>query len=307
MLTSPRSVININGELLSPREAKISVFDRGFLYGDSIYEVTQTIDGVPFFLDDHLERLYRSGEKIGLVPPYSPHDLRFELGRTLKRLGVQQAYIRYIITRGEGEIGLDPNLSHSTNLVIITKELKNYPKEWYTHGVHVIVADTKRTPTDSVDPNVKSGNYLNNVIAYAEAAKLNAFDALMLNHQDEVTEATTSNVWIVDRNNQLLTPPLASGILEGITRKHLIGIAQKAGLEPTIAPIARDVLDSAKEIFLTSTTKRLVPVTKLNQQKVGNGLPGPFFLDLSARYDAYAKESLSQEKPRWDEILSQLP
>jgi branched-chain amino acid aminotransferase len=302
MPTSPKRLVNVNGQVFSEHEARISVFDRGFLFGDSIYEVTQTIEGVPFMLDDHLDRLYRSGEKIALQLPYSRDELKKELARVLKALAVEQAYVRIIITRGEGEIGLDPGLATSANLVIIAKELPPYPRHWYTEGVDVIVAHTLRNPTESIDPNVKSGNYLNNVMAFAEASRLKAFDALMLNHRGEVTEGTTSNVWIVNEQGLLKTPPLASGLLEGITRKHLLEICREQKIEVSLTPIHLEELQKAQEIFLTSSTKRLVPLRTLDGKAVGSGSPGPIWRQLSTAYDAHVQKIQAQAREQWQAV-----
>lgn len=304
MSSSLKTWVNLNGQVMEGERATISVFDRGFLYGDSVYEVTQTLDGVPFMLEDHLDRLAQSASKIGLQLGWSRHDLKIELARTLAPLKTPQAYIRYIVTRGEGEIGLDPKLATRPNLVIIAKELKAYPAEWYQKGVHVIVAGTRRNPTESIDPNVKSGNYLNNVMAYAEATRLGAFDAIMLNHRDEVTEATTSNVWAV-LDGMLLTPPLSSGLLEGITRKHLIQVVREQELPFEMRTLTRDDLNRAEEIFLTSTTKRLVPVTQLDQLKVGTGAPGKITQVLRNAYDQHVDSLHAEAAREWKLIQEQ--
>lgn len=298
-------IVNINGECTNSADAKISVFDRGFLYGDSIYEVTQTLEQTPFLLEDHLTRLQYSAAKIGLTIPLSMDELKKQLARALVKLNVNQAYIRIIITRGEGEIGLDPALAGTGNFVIITKELPDYPQTWYREGVSVIVANTLRNTKESVDPNVKSGNYLNNVLAYAEAKKLGAFDAIMLNHQGFVTECTTSNLWIV-KDGVLLTPPLESGLLEGITRKHLLTLCQTHGLPLSVAPISEAELHAADEIFLTSTTKRCVPITKLDAATIGSGKPGPITLQISKLYDDFVDSLFTREKAEWAQVLKSL-
>jgi branched-chain amino acid aminotransferase len=305
MPSFPNILVNINGALTAPEEARISVFDRGFLYGDSVYEVTQTIDGVPFRLEEHLERLRKSAFKIGLPIITTNLEIKKQIARTLIALDESTVYLRLIVTRGEGEISLDPLLATHENIVIIAKELKPYPLEWYTSGVRVIIADTLRNPLESIDPNVKSGNYLNNVLAFGEASKLGAYDAIMLNHQGQVTEATTSNVWIV-KNNTLYTPPLRSGLLEGLTRKVLLQLSKNAKIpvhEQTLTP--GDLLE-ADELFLSSTTKRLIPVTTLNDQPIGAGFPGPMTQKLRMLYDKHCEQILEQDRPGWLEVLEQL-
>lgn len=302
MPSLPNILVNINGHLSAPEEARISVFDRGFLYGDSVYEVTQTINGIPFRLDLHLERLRKSASKIGLPILQSDLDIKKQIARTITHLDETTVYLRIIITRGEGEISLDPNMEGHENMVIIAKELKPYPLHWYEQGVRVIIADTIRNPSESIDPNVKSGNYLNNVMAYGEASKIGAYDAIMLNHQGEVTEATTSNVWVV-KDKTLYTPPLRSGLLEGLTRAALLEIChhnQIAVFEKTLLP---SELFDADEIFLSSTTKRLIPITTLNQQKIGTGLPGALTQKMRQLYDQHCEQTLLSYEPQWRQVL----
>jgi branched-chain amino acid aminotransferase len=306
MPSFPNILININGVLAAPEEARISVFDRGFLYGDSVYEVTQTIRGIPFRLDLHLERLRKSASKIGLSILTTDLELKKQIARTLIALDEPTVYLRLVVTRGgEEEISLDPNTPGRENIVIIAKELKPYPIEWYEKGVRVIIADTIRNPLESIDPNVKSGNYLNNVMAFGEASKIGAYDAIMLNHHGEVTEATTSNVWMI-KDGTIYTPPLRSGLLEGLTRKALLQISQHAKIpvfEKTITP---QELFEADEIFLSSTTKKLIPITTLNEKKIGTGLPGPLTQQLRQLYDQHCEHTLKSFEPEWREILGLL-
>ncbi|MEC7181535.1 MAG: aminotransferase class IV, partial [Bdellovibrionota bacterium] len=213
-----KTIININGEICKPEDAKISVFDRGFLFGDSVYEVAQTYQGIPFLLQEHLDRLWKSASRLEMLLTVSQNDVSAEVNKALAELGVEEAYFRIILTRGEGPISLDPGEGVKNNLIIIAQEHLPFPSSWYENGVHVVITNVVRVSKESVDPNVKSGNYLNNVMAFMQAKREKAFDSIMLNHKGYVTQGTTSNVWIV-KDNTIKTPPLQAGILEGITRK----------------------------------------------------------------------------------------
>lgn len=282
-------LININGTITTKDEAKISVFDRGFLYGDSVYEVTLSYDRVLFKLDEHLDRLWESASRLALHISYSRKELIYEMHKTLKQLNEVRAYIRVVITRGEGVIGLDPHLATKNNLVIICKALPENPSWWYQSGVEMIVANVKRNPKDSIDPSIKSGNYLNNVLAYAEAKNQGAFDAIMLNHEGFVTEGTTNNIWII-KNGVLITPPLQAGLLSGITRMTLIDLAQKLGLAYKEQNFKPDELYQADESFLTSSTKELVPIIKVDGNSIGSGTPGPMTAKLHQIYKDHVVE-----------------
>nr|WP_255345254.1 aminotransferase class IV [Bacteriovorax sp. DB6_IX] len=262
----------------------MSVFDRGFLFGDSVYEVTEAISNRPIFMDEHLERLWQSANKIHMPIAFTKSKIMAEVKKTLEVLNVKRAYIRIIITRGEGEITLDPQAASQNNLVIITKELSENPKWWYKDGVEIIIADTKRTSVDSMDPSVKSGNYLNNILAYNEAVKEGAFDAVMLNHDGHVTEGTTSNIWIV-KDQILVTPPLKAGLLGGITRAKIIELCKSENIQIEQRNITAQELQDADESFLTSQTRRIVPVVKVNKTPLGSGKPGKLTLDILNKYN----------------------
>ncbi len=282
-------IININGELFSENDAKISVLDRGFLFGDSIYEVTDAKDGKPHFMTEHLERLWESARKIDMEIPFTTDHIRLEVNKALEKLNEERAYIRIIITRGIGEISLSAKSAQNHNLVIITKKLKKNPDWWYEKGVEVIIAKTKRTAPDSIDPSIKSGNYLNNVMAHNEAVKKGAFDAIMLNHEDQITEGTTSNIWIV-KNEVFITPPIQAGILEGITRKALLYLLKNTNFSVKEKPISQKELLEADEAFLTSSTRKIVPIIKIDNQTIGSGKPGQYTLNLLKSYKDYLKK-----------------
>ena len=288
-----KSLVNKNGQFMPAEQASVSIFDRGFLYGDSVYEVTLTYNKRPFLLEDHLDRLWRSAERISLPITLSKEEFKNIINEGVERLGIDRQYIRIIITRGEGEIGLDPNLAGKQNVYLIFKELKEYPKEWYEKGVHMIIADVLRNPKKAVDPDVKSGNYLNNVLAMIQAKKAKAFDAIMLNHNGHVTEATTSNIWIVE-GDKVITPPVQAGLLQGITRKKLLTIGKKAQITMMESAFTADTLKRADEIFLTSSTKEIVPITQVDQTIIGNGRPGKMTKRLHALYKEFVSEQLRE-------------
>ncbi|MCO4793657.1 MAG: D-amino acid aminotransferase [Bacteriovoracaceae bacterium] len=287
--------INVNGKITGPDEACISVFDRGFLFGDSIYEVSLTYDGVLFKIEEHLDRLWQSASHLDMPIGISRKQLTYQMLKTLKELNEKRAYIRVIITRGEGKIGLDPALATKNNLVIITKKLEENPTWWYDSGVEMIIASVLRNPKESMDPAVKSGNYLNNVLAFNQAKKQGAFDAIMLNQDGLVTEGTTSNIWIV-KGKKLITPPLATGLLEGITRKTILEISKNSKIDVSETDFTPEVLKDADECFLTSSTKEVVPITKIDGISVGSGKPGPMTARLHSLYKSHIQEYTNSQR-----------
>jgi branched-chain amino acid aminotransferase len=274
-------LVNVNGVITSENEAKISVFDRGFLYGDSVYEVTSTVSGKLLFWDEHLDRLENSAKLMSMPLSFTRAQLSDEIKKiieAMKKIESHECYLRLIITRGEGEIGLDPKLSTKNNLIIIAKPLPPNPTWWYEKGVGIAIVDVTRNHPRAQDPNIKSGNYLNNVLAIQEAKKnFDAFEAVMLNQAGHVAEGTTSNIWMV-KNGELKTPPNNAGLLQGITRQKILEIK---GAEKNIT--AAD-LYSADEIFMTSSTREVVPVTMLNGKKVGDGKPGAMTKEIHQDY-----------------------
>jgi|GEM_PF-27104 len=274
-------LVNINGTITSEFEAKISVFDRGFLYGDSVYEVTSTVAEKPLFWNEHLDRLENSARLMSMPLSFSREEISLEIKKiidALKKTSSDECYLRLIITRGEGEIGLDPKLSTKNNLIIIAKPLQKNPTWWYEKGVGIAIVDVTRNHPRAQDPNIKSGNYLNNVLAIHQAkTKFDAFEAVMLNQEGLVAEGTTSNIWMV-KNGEIKTPPNAAGLLQGITRQKILEIK---GSEKNISV---DELKAADEIFMTSSTREVVPVTMLNGKVVGDGKPGAITKEIHQKY-----------------------
>lgn len=273
--SSVKTLININGKIYrDQKQAKISIFDRGFLYGDSVYEVTETLHYFPIKLAQHLDRLYESAFKIGLKISVTKEFITEKIYELIKELNISKTYIRMIVTRGEGEIGLDPHLAFQQNLVLIIKELPPNPEWWYEEGVPMIISKTIRNSIMAIDPSIKSGNYLNNVLAIQEAKELKAFDAIMLNQEGYVTEGTSSNIWMITEDDRIWTPALEAGILKGITRETLIHLMHDHDFKIEEKLFIPQDLKNAKECFLTSSTRHIVPIIKIDDKVIGNGRPG---------------------------------
>jgi branched-chain amino acid aminotransferase len=286
------TVVSINGKLTPPEEATVSVFDRGFLYGDSIYEVVLTYEKTPFLLDEHLNRLWNSAAGIGLEMRLTRPEIKQYIDAGLKEMDQERLYIRIIITRGAGVIGLDPSLSDGQNVYIIFRNLPPLDETPYKEGVKLVTTDVIRNSKDNVDPAVKSGNYLNNVLALQAARKKGGYDAVMLNTLGNVTESSTSNIWIVE-GNRYITPPLSAGLLGGITRASLIEIGKTQGLEVLEQDFDLKRLKSASEVFITSSTREVMPVIKVDGSTIGNGRPGPNYMKLHAYYKDYVRQKIS--------------
>ena len=269
--------VNLNGQIND--DASISVFDHGFLFGDSIYEVIATHKGKPCWVKPHLNRLRKSGRGVGLDISWSDDRLVSEIDRTIQEAGNKESYVRIIITRGVGELDIDPTSCNNPQFIIIVMPLKVYPAHYYEKGIDVSLVSVKRNVKDALNPGIKTGNYLNNVLAKIEANKSGAHDALMLNSQGFLTECTTSNFFMV-HEGRVLTPSLDCGILAGITREVVIQLARENGLLVEEGEWPPEYLAKAEEAFVTGTTKKVMPVTHLDGQPIGNGLPGPVTREL---------------------------
>ncbi len=271
----PEYVIRINGEQVDPDNARVSIFDHGFLFGDSIYEVVRTIDGKPFAWVEHLERLRNSARRLSLDLPWSDSELLGEIESVInEKTWSGESYIRIIITRGEGRIDLMPRTCESPNLIIIGRELPELRARLHEVGVVLCLTKVRRNSKLAMDPGIKSGNYLNNVMALIEAREAGANDAVMLNEEGHLTECTTSNFFIVT-DGMIRTPPLSSGILAGITREMLVETARNEGIPLEECELSVGDLLSADEIFITGTIKGVVPVNKIIGQAEWEAPPGP--------------------------------
>ena len=258
--------IHLNGRLVPAKEAVISVFDHGFLYGDGIYETMRVYDGVTFMLDEHLRRLYRSASIIGLSIPFDVDSLKAYVYDTLIANSLKDAFVRLTISRGHGPIGLDPDLCPSPTVVIIAQEMKVYPKSFYERGISVIIAETKRNFREALNPQIKSLNFLNNILAKIEAKKKGAYDAIMLNVYGKLAEGTISNIFFF-KDNVICTPSTECGILDGITRGIVIEIAMRYGLIVKEGEFTMEDLYSAEEVFITNTTLEVMPVSKVDDKE----------------------------------------
>ncbi|QDV12311.1 Branched-chain-amino-acid aminotransferase [Rosistilla oblonga] len=266
--------ISLNGQLVPKEDAKISVFDHGLLYGDGVFEGMRSYAGKIFKLDDHLDRLWDSARAICLELPITREQLAEDCKATLAANNIIDGYIRLIVTRGAGSLGLDPNRCTNPQVIIIADKISLYPSEYYENGLHLVTASTIRNHPAALSPRVKSLNYLNNIIAKMEGLQAGCVEALMLNHKGDVAECTGDNVFIVDRG-VLKTPSTDSGILEGITRNAVLEIAADLGIPTREMTLTRHDLFVADECFLTGSAAEVVPVVQLDNRPIGDGKPGP--------------------------------
>ncbi|HAM37788.1 MAG: hypothetical protein A2474_02895 [Elusimicrobia bacterium RIFOXYC2_FULL_34_12] len=259
--------IFINNRYYSKRNAKVSIFDHGYLYGDGIYETMRSNNGVVFKIDEHITRLFRSAKMIYLDIRYSKQEIKSAVYRTLKINKLKNAYIRISFSRGIGEIGLDTALCKKPVFVIITNKFRQYPKEYYKNGVKIIIAETRRNHPKSLNPKIKSNNFLNNILAKIEAKKRNAFESIMLNLDGFIAEGTVSNIFIV-KNGILMTPSLKCGILGGITRKYILESAKKMKIKVKEAKIRINELYAVDECFITNTSIGIMPVRSIDGRRI---------------------------------------
>lgn len=267
-------LVNCDGTILPGERAVVPLFDRSFLYGDSVYETIRAYGGVPFALDEHLDRLYESMRRLRMTPNVEREAIEARIEGTLAAASVRDAYIRVIVTRGTGEFGLASSLENQGPVYVLVKAYKPPPREWYDRGMSVIIPVVRRTPREALDPAIKSGNYLNSILAMLEAREAHADDAILLNPQGFVTEATTSSLFAV-LDGIVVTPPLSAGILDGITRRHLIEALRDARVPVAELHLTETDLKRASELFLTSTLKEVVPVRTLDGAPTPVAAPGP--------------------------------
>jgi len=277
--------VYVNGAIGDQSSAVISIFDRGFLYGDSVYEVLRTAGGHPVDFDRHLDRLGRSASAIMLALPDDAR-IRGAVAETLQAAGNPESYIRIVVTRGAGRIALDLDAADTPSLIVIVSDLKMPRAELYTQGATIAIVGVERTSRRAVDPAVKSGNYLNSILALAEAQRRGAYEALMLGPDGRVAEGSTSNVFAV-RGGRLTTPTLTTGILAGITRQRVIELARAAGLEAGEGDLYPDDLHGSDEVFITSSIRGVMPVTRVDDATISSGAPGPVTRKLMDAWDGF--------------------
>ncbi len=284
-------VVDIDGEIVPPERAVVSVFDRGFLYGDSVYEVLRTYRGKPFEMEAHLDRLQNSADLIALGLPVPRAVLVERIRHAIAAAANPESYVRIIITRGAGEIGLDPALGRNPKTILIVRELTTPPPEAYEKGVAIALVGVVRNLRTAIDPAAKTGNYLNSVLALAEAKKVGANEAVMLDHAGRITEGANSNVFALG-GGRLRTPALEIGLLAGVTRRVVLDLARKAGIPTEEAVLLPADLERADEVFITSTTREILPVVRIVASErawdVGRGEVGPVARRLLAAFREYA-------------------
>lgn len=281
--------VYVGGKLYEKADAKVSVFDHGLLYGDGVFEGIRSYSGRVFRLKDHVDRLYMSAMAIHLQIPMSREAMAAAIVDTLAANKLTNAYIRVLVTRGAGSLGLDPRKTSDPQVIIITDNISLYPEELYEHGLKIVTAATIRSHPNTVNPRVKSLNYLNNILAKMEGAKAGCLEALMLNHKGEVAECTGDNIFVV-RKGEIHTPSVDSGILEGITREAVIELAREAGYKVVERTMDRYDVYTADECFLTGTAAELIPVVECDDRPLGTGKPGPIFRDLRQRFGRLVHE-----------------
>jgi branched-chain amino acid aminotransferase len=277
-------IVNIDGTLFSPDEAKISVFDHGFLYGDNIYEAMRTYRGKIFLIERHLFRLEASANMINLNLPLNQADFQRQIERTVSAGGNNESYIRMIVTRGKGAITLDMDSSERASYVIIVKSLEQFPREFYQRGVKLAMVSIRRNDRQTLNPRIKSGNLLNNVLAYMQAKSEGAFEGILCNLAGYVTEATSSNVFLV-KNGKLITPSLDAGLLSGVTRGLVLELAASQQIPIEERNVLPDELLLCDECFITSTTKAVLPVNQIGETRLPEA-PGVVTRQIM---DAYRK------------------
>jgi branched-chain amino acid aminotransferase len=275
--------VYINGKLYDKNDAKISVYDHGVLYGDGVFEGIRVYNGKVFRLKEHIDRLYESALSIWLEIPLSREQMTEAVNHTVKVNNKKEGYIRLLVTRGAGSLGLDPRKTTDPQVVIIVDDIALYPPELYEHGLQIVTAATIRNHPNAVNPRIKSLNYLNNILAKIEGLRAGCVEALMLNHKGEVSECTGDNVFLV-RHGVLLTPPIDAGILEGVTRNAVIELARATNVPVRETALLRHDVYVADECFLTGTAAEVIPVVKCDDRVIGTGKPGPITQMLRERF-----------------------
>ncbi len=284
-------LVSIDGRIVPPDQAVIPVFDRGFLYGDSVYEVLRAYGRVPFALEEHLERLARSASLLGIDVPLGPGRLRGEIENLVSRAAPGDSYIRVIVTRGEGEIDLAPEAARGPHVVVILKPFRPLAGDLATHGASVHLVASGRCPAGAVPDGSKTGNYLANLMALGRARSQGHHEAVMVTSDGRVAEGASSNIFIV-RDGRVLTPGLEAGILAGITRRKVIEECRAAGIEVLETEMRPADVKGADEAFLTSTLREVLPVVRVDDVLLGDGTPGALSLKVREAYRAHVRRQV---------------
>ncbi len=275
--------IYIDGQLFEKEDAKISVFDHGLLYGDGVFEGIRFYGGRVFRLEEHIRRLYDSARAIAMQIPISPEAMVLAVLDTIRANNLKDGYVRLVVTRGIGDLGLNPLLCPVPTVIVIASKITLYPQEKYENGLAVVTCSTRRIPHGALSPMVKSLNYLNNVLAKLEAQHAGAGEGLMLNEQGFVAECTGDNIFLV-RDNAISTPPISSGALAGVTRAVVFEIAKELGMQITEPLVTRYDIFTADECFLTGTAAEVIPAVTLDGRPIGDGKPGPVTREIMKKF-----------------------
>lgn len=273
----------LSGRMVDEKDAVVSVFDHGLLYGDGVFEGIRAYNGRVFLLDEHVERLFDSAKAIALNIPMTREEMMQAVVNTCKANAITDGYIRLVVTRGKGTLGLNPYLCDKAEVIIIAATIQLYPQELYDNGLSIVTVGTIRNHPEAINPRIKSLNYLNNVLAKIEAINAGCMECLMLNHKGEVAEASGDNVFSI-RKGVITTPPSSCGALEGVTRNKVMELARQEGYEVREAPMARYDLYVSDEVFLTGTAAEIISVTEIDKRSIGNGKPGEITGRLARLY-----------------------
>lgn len=285
------ATVNVNGRVVDPEHAVVSVFDHGFLYGEGVYETLRTYNGQPFLFDRHMRRLRTSAGMIELPVPITDREMERRFRETMKAAGLgerdREAYIRVLVTRGVGELSYDPGACEASSVVVIVKPHVDPPRELFERGVQVSLVPIIRNHPGTVNPLIKSNNLLNNALAMQEASRRGGYEGIMRNYRGELAECTQSNFFVV-KNGAALTPPLDAGLLAGITREFLFEVGAGIGIPVREAVLKDPDLLGADEAFLTGTTREVMPIVRVDETRIGTGAPGPVTLAL---LDAFRRKA----------------
>ncbi|ABI69439.1 MAG: branched-chain-amino-acid transaminase [Syntrophomonas sp.] len=281
--------IYLDGKFVDEEEAKVSVFDHGFLYGDGVFEGIRAYHNSVFRLKDHVDRLYDSAKAVNMEIPVNKEQMSEIILESCRQNDLKDAYIRVVVSRGKGDLGLDPRKCSVPTVVCIASSISIYPEEMYEKGLDVITVPTRRNGPEGVNPRIKSLNYLNNIMAKIEANMAGVPEAILLNQEGYVAECTGDNIFMV-KNGILKTPAIHLGLLEGVTRNEVIAIARKEGIDVQETTFTRYDLFVADEVFLTGTAAELIPVVKVDDRVIADGKPGPIFHKLLQQFREIVKE-----------------
>ena len=281
-------LIYLDGKLVKKEDAKVSVFDHGVLYGDGVFEGIRSYNCLVFKLKEHMDRLYASAQGISLKIPMKKEEMVKAIITTLKANKLKDAYIRLVVTRGKGDLGLDPNNCSKPTIFIITDKIALYPADLYKKGLRIVTVPTRRNIPEALNPQIKSLNYLNNILGKIEAVRAGVSEAVMLDQNGFVTECTGDNIFMI-KNKTLLTPPVHAGVLNGITRSVVLTLAPKVGLKAQESTLTRFDLFTADELFLTGTAAEIIPVVEMDGRMIGDGGVGSDTLKLISEFKKVTK------------------